>query len=48
MAKGWIVNRLDVENLVDAYAKVKEEIEFTLFYTTDCSDIICVRRNELI
>ena len=28
MAKGWIVNRLDVENLVDVYVKAEEEIEF--------------------
>lgn len=28
MAKGWIVNRLDVENQLDVYAKAEEEIEF--------------------
>lgn len=28
MAKGWIVNRLDVENQLDIYAKAEEEIEF--------------------
>lgn len=28
MAKGWIVNRLDVENRLDVYAKAEEEIEF--------------------
>lgn len=27
MAKGWIVNRLDVENQIDVYAKAEEEIE---------------------
>lgn len=27
MAKVWIVNRLDVENLVDVYVKAAEEIE---------------------
>ncbi len=28
MAKGWIVNRLDVENRLDVYAKAEEEIDF--------------------
>lgn len=28
MVKEWIVKRLDVENLVDVYAKAVEEIEF--------------------
>ena len=28
MARGWLVNRLDVENQLDIYAKAEEEIEF--------------------
>jgi predicted DNA-binding WGR domain protein len=28
MARGWLVNRLDVENQLDVYVKAEEEIEF--------------------
>ena len=28
MAYGWLVNRLDVENQIDIYARAEEEIEF--------------------
>lgn len=28
LARGWLVNRLDVENQLDVYAKAEEEIEF--------------------
>ena len=28
MAKGWIVNRLDVENQIDVYTRAEEEIVF--------------------
>ena len=28
MARGWLVNRLDIENQLDVYAKAEEEIEF--------------------
>ncbi|MCM1262215.1 MAG: S8 family peptidase [Butyrivibrio sp.] len=28
MAKGWIVNRLDVENRLDVYAKAEEDVEW--------------------
>ena len=27
-ARGWLVNRLDIENQLDVYAKAEEEIEF--------------------
>lgn len=28
LARGWLVNRLDIENQLDVYAKAEEEIEF--------------------
>ena len=28
MARGWLVNRLDVENQLDIYTRAEEEIEF--------------------
>lgn len=28
MARGWIVNRLDVENQIDVYVKAEEDVEF--------------------
>lgn len=28
IARGWLVNRLDVENQIDIYAKAEEEINF--------------------
>ena len=28
MAHGWLVNRLDIENQIDIYARAEEEIEF--------------------
>lgn len=28
MMRGWIVNRIDVENQIDIYNKAEEEIEF--------------------
>lgn len=28
MAKGWIVNKFDVEKQINIFAKAKEEIEF--------------------
>lgn len=28
MARGWIVNRLDIDNQIDVYVKAEEEIEF--------------------
>lgn len=28
LARGWLVNRLDIENRLDVYAKAEEEIEF--------------------
>lgn len=28
MMRGWVVNRIDVENQIDIYNKAEEEIEF--------------------
>lgn len=28
LARGWLVQRLDIENQLDLYAKAEEEIEF--------------------
>lgn len=28
MARGWLVNRLDVQNQIDVYSKAEEEIKF--------------------
>ncbi len=28
MVRGWIVNRIDIENQIDIYNKAEEEIEF--------------------
>lgn len=28
MARGWLVNRLDIENQLDVFVKGEEEIEF--------------------
>ena len=28
MVRGWLVNRIDVQNQIDVYVKAEEEIEF--------------------
>ena len=28
MVRGWLVNRIDIENQIDVYSKAEEEIEF--------------------
>ena len=29
MVRGWLVNKIDVQNQIDIYNKAEEEIEFT-------------------
>ena len=28
MVRGWLVNRIDIQNQIDVYSKAEEEIEF--------------------